>query len=129
RAHDGLAAPRAALVVIDREYVVVAGDEAALEKRLAGICADVPPPFARPALGVLVAEGDADAAFGVVAELEIGFGRGKRHPHACGGCRERADQLVHCRGMLPLVLIRKIVLSPRPASIAEAGRRGDCAVN
>ena len=80
-AHVGLARPFAAAVVVDRIDVIEARDQGPLEHRLAGARRQIPPAFGDPAaVGVLVADGDADAAAGVVAQMEVGQRR----------CRQRA---------------------------------------
>ena len=75
RAHVGLARPFAAAVVVDRVDVIEARDQRAAQQRFAGSRRQVPPAFGGPALGVLVADRDADPAAGVVAQPEIGHGR------------------------------------------------------
>ena len=75
RAHEGVAGPFAAAVVIDRVDVIIARHQRAAQQRFAGARRHVPPAFGDPALGVLVAERDADPAAGVVAQPEIGQGR------------------------------------------------------
>ena len=79
RAHEGLARPFAAAVVVDRVDVIEARDQGALEQRLAAARRQVPPAFGGPAaVGVLVADRDADAAAGVVAQTEVGQRRRRR---------------------------------------------------
>ena len=75
RAHEGLSRPFAATIVIERVDVIVARDQRAAQQRLATPRRHVPPAFGGPALGVLVAERDADPAGSIVAEPEIGRGR------------------------------------------------------
>ena len=75
RAHEGLAGPFAAAVVVDRVDVIVTRDQCAAQQRFARARRNVPPAFGGPALVVLVADRDADPAAGVVAQPEIGFGR------------------------------------------------------
>ena len=73
RAHEGLARPFAAAVVVDRVDVIEARDQRSLEHGLAGARRQIPPAFGDPAaVGVLVADRDADPAAGVVAQMEIG---------------------------------------------------------
>ena len=72
RAHEGLARPFAALVVVDRVDVIEARDQRPADQRLAGIGADGPPAFGGPASLVLVADRDPDPARGAVAQAEIG---------------------------------------------------------
>ena len=78
RAHEGLAGPFAAAVVVDRVDIIEARDQRALEQRLAGARRQVPPAFGDQPVGVLVADRDADAAAGVVAEPEVGQRRRRR---------------------------------------------------
>ena len=72
RTHEGLSRPFAAAVIVDRVDVIISRDERSAQQRLAAARGHVPPAFGGPALGVLVAERDADPAGGVVAEPEIG---------------------------------------------------------
>src|SRR5579862_5470219 len=73
-AHIGLPHPFAAAIVIDRVEIIVSRHKIALEHRFARPCRQVPPAFRRPALPILVADGDADAARRIVAQPEIGRG-------------------------------------------------------
>ena len=75
RAHEGLAGPFAAAIVVDRVDVVEAGDQRAPQHGLAAARGDVPPALGGPALVLLVADRDPDPVAGVVAEAEIGLGR------------------------------------------------------
>jgi len=60
--HIGLAHPFAAPIVIDCVNIIKTGDKIAFEHRFAGSRRQVPPAFRGPAVGILVADGDADAA-------------------------------------------------------------------
>ena len=71
RAHEGLSRPLAAAVVIERIDIIKPCDKRAAQQGFAAPRGDVPPAFGGPALGVLVAERDADPARGVVAKTEI----------------------------------------------------------
>ena len=71
-AHKGLSHPFPAAVVIDSVDIIISCDEIALEDGFAGARGQIPPAFRGPAVGVLVADRDADAASGIVAEPEIG---------------------------------------------------------
>src|ERR1700733_9860657 len=66
-AHIGFAHPFAAAIIIDGVDIIITGDKAAFEHRLATACRQVPPAFRGPALPVLVADGDTDPARRVVA--------------------------------------------------------------
>src|SRR6185312_375512 len=72
RAHEGAAGPLAAAVVVDRVDVIVTRDQRAAQQRFAGSWRNVPPAFGGPAFRILVTDGDAHAAAGVVAEPEVG---------------------------------------------------------
>src|SRR5262252_1716082 len=85
RAHERLARPFAATVIIDRIDIIEARSKVAAKQRLAVTCRKVPPAFGRPTLAVLVAQRDADATFREVADTEISS-RGRRHQ--CGKCNE-----------------------------------------
>ena len=71
RAHEGLSRPFAAAVVVERVDIIEACDQRAAQQGLAAARGHVPPALGGPALGILVAERDADAAGGVVAETEV----------------------------------------------------------
>ena len=93
-AHVGLSHPFAAAIVVDGVDIIITRDEIALEHGLAGARRQVPPAFRGPAVGILVADGDADAARRVVAQPEIG--RRRRAPtrpararHERGSASER----------------------------------------
>src|SRR5262249_30772100 len=75
RAHEGLAGPFAAAIVVDRIDVVEAGDERAAQHGLAAAGGDVPPALGGPAFVLLVTDRDPDPVAGIVAEAEIGPGR------------------------------------------------------
>src|SRR5215472_14649428 len=93
RAHEGLAGPFAAAIVVDRIDVVEAGDERAAQHGLAAAGGDVPPALGGPAFVLLVTDRDPDPVAGIVAEAEIGPGRLGGHCE-CGhderGAGERA---------------------------------------
>src|SRR5262249_57281011 len=73
RAHECLARPLAAAVVVDRIDVVVARRQRAPQDDLASAAArQIPPPFGGPPILVLVADGHPDPAGRVVADAEIG---------------------------------------------------------
>jgi hypothetical protein len=72
RAHEGMAGPFTAAVVIYRVNVIVPCNQRAAQQGIAGPGGDVPPAFGGPAFRILVADGDADAAPGVVADAEVG---------------------------------------------------------
>ena len=72
RTHEGLSRPFAAAVIVERVDVIEPRDQGSAQQRLATARGHVPPALGGPALGVLVAERDADPAGGVVAEPEIG---------------------------------------------------------
>src|SRR5712692_8965251 len=113
RAHEGLPRPFAAAVVVDRVDIIEAGDERALEQRVAAARRQVPPPLGGPAVAVLVADGDADAASGVVAEAEIG-----RHRHCGGEDRRQGQTAQQGRGSAAT----PISPGERPGHRAMAGR-------
>src|SRR6266851_7017720 len=79
RAHEGLARPFAAAVVIDRVDVIEPGDQRAAQHGLAAAGGDVPPALGGPALVLLVADRDPDPVAGIVAEAEIGLRRSEEH--------------------------------------------------
>src|SRR5205085_10449921 len=81
RAHEGLAGPFAAAVVVDGENVIEARDQRPLYQRLAAACGEIPPALRRPAFGILVADGDADPAPGIVAEAEVRRRRSRETDH------------------------------------------------
>src|SRR3954463_11093653 len=70
RAHEGLAGPFAAPVVVDRIHIVETRDELTFHQSFAFSWCQVPPAFRGPAFGILVADRDADPASRVVAEIE-----------------------------------------------------------
>src|SRR5208282_2126075 len=82
-AHKGLPHPFAAMIVVDGVDIIITRDEIALEHGFAAARRQIPPAFRGPAVGVLVADGDADPAPGIIAKAEIGRGRagrcGKHH--------------------------------------------------
>src|SRR5690606_33865599 len=71
-AHEVGAGPFTAPVVIDGVAVDKPARHRSFQERFACLRRDVPPPFRGPPVSVLIADGDADAALGGVAELEIG---------------------------------------------------------
>ena len=75
RAHEGLARPFAAAIVVERVDVIEAGDQRAAQHGFAAAGGQVPPALGGPAFVLLVADRDPDPAAGVVAEAEIGLGR------------------------------------------------------
>ena len=91
RTHEGLSRPFAAAVVVERVDVIEPCDQRAAQQGLAAARGHVPPALGGPALGVLVAERDADPARRVVAEPEIGRRRdcstGTTPPSASAGIR------------------------------------------
>src|SRR6185437_4035605 len=95
RTHEGVAGPFAAAVVVDRVDVIIARDQRAAQQSFASARRHVPPAFGGPALGILVAERDADPAAGIVAEPEVGPGRRRRqqqqHRHDRGGDNAAPD--------------------------------------
>ena len=72
RTHEGLSRPLAAAVVVEGVDVIEPCDQRSAQQRLATARGHVPPALGGPALGVLVAERDADPARGVVAEPKVG---------------------------------------------------------
>src|SRR5262249_52019584 len=88
RAHESLARPFAAAVVVDRIDVIEARDERTPQHGLAAASGDVPPALGGPAVILLVADRDPDPVAGVVAETEVGHrGRGVERP---GDCKQGA---------------------------------------
>ena len=84
RAHNGLSHPFAAAIVVDGVDIIITGNKISLEHGLAGARRQIPPAFRGPAVGVLVADGDADPVAGVVAKAEIRRGwadRCRQHEH------------------------------------------------
>ena len=77
-AHERLAAPFPALVVVDRVDIVVSRRKRPLEDGLAIMRRDVPPSFRQPAILVAIAHRDTDAARRVVAQPEIRRARASR---------------------------------------------------
>ena len=71
RAHECLSRPFAAAVVIERVDIIKPRDKRAAQQGFAASRGHVPPAFGGPALGILVAERDADPARGIVAETEV----------------------------------------------------------
>ena len=90
RTHECLSRPFAAPVVIQSVDIIKPCDERAAQQRLAAARGHVPPAFGGPALGILVAERDADPAGGVVAEAEVR--RCRTAPQARHRKRQRRDQ-------------------------------------
>src|SRR5207249_9321813 len=82
RAHEGLARPFPAAIVVHGVDVIEASDQGASQHGLAATCGNVPPALGGPALVLLVADGNADAVSGIVAEAEIGPG-GRAGPREC----------------------------------------------
>jgi hypothetical protein len=74
-AHEGAPAPFAAAVVIDREHVEETGRQRSLEQGFAAARVQVPPALGDPSLRVAIADRDADAARGHVAQAQVGAGR------------------------------------------------------
>ena len=89
-AHDGLAAPFAAAIIIERVNIVIARDERAFQQHFAGLRGDVPPAFADPAGLVLISDCDTDAAGGRIAELEIR--RAEDGPAEISGAKNAGEQ-------------------------------------
>jgi hypothetical protein len=73
--HKGLSHPFAAAIVVDGVDIIIPRDQVTLEQGLATAGRQIPPAFRGPAFGVLVADGDADAARSIIAQAEIGCGR------------------------------------------------------
>src|SRR6516162_501021 len=71
-AHEGLAHPLAAVVVINSVDIIISCDEIALEDGFAGAGGQIPPTLRGPAIGILVADRDPHTACGIVAKTEIG---------------------------------------------------------
>src|ERR1700730_8503167 len=92
RAHERLARPFAAAVVVDRVDVIEPGDQRAFEQGVAAARRQVPPALGGPALGVLVAKRNPDPASGVVAQAEVGRRRPERGGHERGDEREPAER-------------------------------------
>src|SRR5262249_45621440 len=90
RAHEGLAGPFAAAIVVDSIDVVEAGNERAAQHGLAAAGGDVPPALGGPAFVLLVTDRDPDPGAGIVAEAEIGPGR--LGGHCEGGHYERGPR-------------------------------------
>src|SRR5262249_6541070 len=90
RAHEGLPGPFAAAVVIHGVNVIETGDERAPQHGLAAARGNVPPALGGPPVVFLVADGDADAVAGVVAEAEVGLG-GTGGPGECGHAQHAAE--------------------------------------
>src|SRR5260370_13773114 len=80
RAHEGLAGPFPAAIVVHGGDVIQAINQAASQYGLAATCGNVPPALGGPALVLLVADGDADPVAGIVAESAIGLGGDGRTP-------------------------------------------------
>src|SRR2546428_494367 len=74
RAHECLAGPFSAAVIVDRIDVIEARNERAPQHGLAAAGGSVPPAFGGPAFVLLVPDRDAEPVAGIVAEAE--FGRG-----------------------------------------------------
>ena len=72
RTHEGLSRPFAAAVIVEGVDVIEARDKRSAQQRFATAGGYVPPAFGGPALGVLVAERNADPARRVVAEPKVG---------------------------------------------------------
>src|SRR5262249_20586560 len=80
RAHEGLARPLAAAVIIDRVDVIEPRDQRAAQQRLAAPRTQIPPAFSGPRIVFFIADRDTDPARGVVAEPKIRRrGIGLRH--------------------------------------------------
>src|SRR5579871_4056246 len=75
RAHEGLARPFAAAVVVNRVDVVGTRREISTQQRFAIARPYVPPSLGRPAFAVLVANCNADSALGQVAHSKISGSR------------------------------------------------------
>jgi len=73
RAHESLACPLAALVVIKRINIIKTCDKRAAHQRFATIRRHVPPTLGGPDVVVLVTDGDADAALRAVAQTKVGM--------------------------------------------------------
>ncbi len=95
RAHEGLACPFAALIVIKRIDIIKACDKRSAHQRLASVRCHVPPALGGPDVVVLVADGDADAALRAVAETKIGM----RNRGAASAVRKSARRAIRtlCR--------------------------------
>src|SRR6185312_9734037 len=92
-AHKGLPHPLPAVVVIDSVDIIISCDEIALEDGFAGARGQIPPTLRSPAVGVLVADRDAHAACGIVAEAEIGGRRldpSEQHEYSQSQCEKPA---------------------------------------
>jgi hypothetical protein len=93
RTHEGLSRPFAAAVIVERVDIIEPCDKRSAQQRLATARGHVPPALGGPALGVLVAQRDADPARSVVAEPEIrrrrtvpqAHHRKRQHRHQAGG--------------------------------------------
>src|SRR5215472_7498201 len=72
RAHVEMSGTFAASIVVDGIDIIKTCDEVALEHGLAGARRQVPPAFGGPAVGIFVADRDADPARRVVAQPEVG---------------------------------------------------------
>src|ERR1700752_2752721 len=95
-AHEGLARPFAATVVVDRIDIIETRDELTFHQGFAFSCWQVPPALGGPAFGLLVTNRDADPAPGVVAEPEVsGRGRGEGD---CGEGARKQHQPGQCPG-------------------------------
>src|SRR4051812_18158495 len=86
RAHESLSGPLAPAVVVYRIDVIESCHQGTAQQGFATARRQVPPAFGGPAVVLLVAERDADAARGVVAEAEVRGGGLRRHDE---GAREQ----------------------------------------
>jgi hypothetical protein len=59
------------MVVVERVDVIIARDEGAFQQGFAARRRDIPPALGDPCLAVLIADGDADAAFRGIAQAKI----------------------------------------------------------
>src|SRR5262249_44199986 len=99
RAHECLAGPFSAAVIVDRIDVIEARDECAPQHSLAAAGGDVPPAFSGPAFVLLVADRDADPVAGIWPEAKTGPGgrggqRAGRHDERPAGKRAPRGQAV-----------------------------------
>src|ERR1700730_15601262 len=77
-AHEGLARPFAAVIIVDRIDIIKTRDKNSAQQGLAGARREIPPALGGPALVLLVADRDADPTARIVAESKI---RGRRIRH------------------------------------------------
>ena len=120
-AHVVRSRPSAATLVVDRVNVEIAARQRALEQVFAGLRRDVPPTFRRPALLVLIPQGNANTACGRIAQLEIRVSRGGDEGNdgndrqTCGGI------MCHCAPQ-PLSSVGPHVLSSTTRNCSSGQR-------